>query len=541
MGPRAGAVSVDDTRRSSWAAAKFSPDSRRIAVAHHDGEVLIYDLATGRPGPPWRVPGLRFLAFSPDGSRIAATENSSATPHCRIVEAETGRIIRSIALRSMATVAWSPDGTTLATPGDDWKIQLWDAASGNWWATLEGHTNGGLSAGFDPSGTLLASVGWDGRLRLWDPVLGRSWLNEPGASVIDGHFSHDGRIVVSLEDELTTYQVEPALEYRTFVHHSRQEHRYGCVGIRLEGRLLALGTSRGVVLWDIGRGTELAFLPIGRAEILRFEASGDLLTSGSIGVRRWPVRLDLKKEEFRIGPPRHMPLPAGSEEIAEDRSGQVVALAGGNTAFVHTPDRGFTIRPLDDVRSVAVSPDGEFLVTGSHGKTGAQVWRVRDAVPVAHLAIEGLVRVDFSPDGRWLLTRNSPCRLWEVGTWKEARRIGGNGLGFAPDGNLVAVQDANRVIRLVASQTGRTVARLESPDECGVWSAAFSPDGSRLVVSTRDGPAVHLWDLRAIRAHLAAIGLDWDCAGLFRRRSGKRLCPAASSASSRLRNAGRTH
>ena len=38
----------------------------------------------------------------------------------------------------------------------------------------------------------------------------------------------------------------------------------------------------------------------------------------------------------------------------------------------------------------------------------------------------------------------------------------------------------------------------------------FSPDGSRLVVTTNDGPAVHVWDLRAIRKHLAGMGLDWD-------------------------------
>ncbi len=204
-----GSVAIDDPARSSWAAAKFSPDSRRIAVAHTEGEVVIYDLATGQPGRPWRVPGLKFLAFSPDGSRIAATENSAPAPHCRIVDAQTGRIIRSIPLRSMATVAWSPDGTTLATPGEDCKIHLWDTASGVRRATLEGHTNGGLSAGFDPSGTLLASNGWDGRPRLWDPILGRPWLSEPGASVIDGHFSHDGRIVLCLDDQLTTYEVEP--------------------------------------------------------------------------------------------------------------------------------------------------------------------------------------------------------------------------------------------------------------------------------------------------------------------------------------------
>ncbi len=40
--------------------------------------------------------------------------------------------------------------------------------------------------------------------------------------------------------------------------------------------------------------------------------------------------------------------------------------------------------------------------------------------------------------------------------------------------------------------------------------AVFSPDGSQLVVTTHDGPAVHVWDLRAIRKQLARMDLDWD-------------------------------
>jgi tetratricopeptide (TPR) repeat protein len=53
------------------------------------------------------------------------------------------------------------------------------------------------------------------------------------------------------------------------------------------------------------------------------------------------------------------------------------------------------------------------------------------------------------------------------------------------------------------------LARLESPDLCAMAGATFSPDGSRLVVTTPEGPAVHIWDLRAIRKRLAAMGLDW--------------------------------
>ena len=55
-----------------------------------------------------------------------------------------------------------------------------------------------------------------GRLRLWDPVLGRPWLIVTANFSDSRHeFSPDGRIVLQHEDKLTTYQVDPALEYRT--------------------------------------------------------------------------------------------------------------------------------------------------------------------------------------------------------------------------------------------------------------------------------------------------------------------------------------
>jgi hypothetical protein len=69
--------------------------------------------------------------------------------------------------------------------------------------------------------------------------------------------------------------------------------------------------------------------------------------------------------------------------------------------------------------------------------------------------------------------------------------------------------DPSKVLLLVEAETGRTLAQLTSPDLGEAWAVTFSPDGSRLVVSTRDGPAVHVWDLRAIR-RLVELGLDWD-------------------------------
>ncbi len=184
---------------------------------------------------------------------------------------------------------------------------------------------------------LLASDGWEERLRLWDPVVGRAWPSVPGLSFPDCNFSHDGRIVLSQGDSLTTYQVEPALEFRTLAHDSAVPMEYGAVTIRHDGRVLAAGTNQGVVLWDLARGTELAFLPIGFAWHSMFEASGDLLTSGVSGVHRWPVRLDAQRGEFRIGPPHRLPLPPDTDGIAEDSTGRIVALAGEDTAYVAPP------------------------------------------------------------------------------------------------------------------------------------------------------------------------------------------------------------
>ena len=491
--------------------AKFSPDSRQIALAHADGEVIVYDLATRHSSQLRRGPGLaRDLAFRPDGARIAVSCEEER-PSCQIIEAGSGKLLLSIQLPTRGeSVAWSADGVTLATPCVDHKIYLWDAATGSRKAVLEGSTNLGVRASFHPAGTLLASYGWEGRLRLWDAVLGRQVLSLTGYLLPE--FSKDGQIVAGFENQLTPYQVDPALEYRTFAHVSSESIEYRHAAIRRDGRMLAVGTSRGVALWDLAHGDELAFLPIGTVWRVIFEASGDLLTDGSIGVRRWPIHLNPERGEFRIGPPRQLPLPAGGCGIAQDRLGRIVALPDYDFAFVATAERTIHLGPLDDCRYIAVSPDGAWLATGNHEAKGAQVWRIRDATMVTELPIDYGTGVVFSPDGKWLITTTAPCRLWTVGTWREARQIGGAGRCFSPDGRLVVVADADRVVHLVETASGHTVARLESPDLCEVYAASFSPDGSRLVITTNDGPAVHVWDLRAIRRQLGMMGLDWDAA-----------------------------
>ena len=506
-----GAIVLSDPGPVAGGSAIFSRDSRRMAVAHADGKFVIYDLVTGRPFRTWRAPAPSDTVFRADGTLIAFIHKQNK-PSLQIVETESGRLVRSIplpALKYDSGHVWSADGTTLAVAGDDLKINLYDVATGAHRATLDGLTKSGIGIAFHPEGMLLASNNWEGRLRLWDPVSRRQLLNLTGGPS-KPEFSNDGRIVIMHDDRFVTYDVEPALEYRSFAHTSDRLLRLENTSIRSDGRLLAVGTDQGVALWDLATGKELPFLPIGTALHLLFEASGDLLTSGSMGVWRWPVKLDFGRGHFRVGPPTKLPFPANDLAVDEDSSAGIIALANYAHALIQNAGRVTPVSPLQDCRSVAVSQDGQWLATGSHGENGAQVWHIGNVVPVAELAIDGLVRVAFSPDGKWLMTSPSPCKLWSVGTWSEERQIAGEGFGFSPDGRYLLVQDASKILRLVEAKSGRTVAGLESPDLCGVASAAFSPDGSRLVVTTQDGPAVHVWDLRLIRRRLAALGLDWN-------------------------------
>ena len=83
-------------------------------------------------------------------------------------------------------------------------------------------------------------------------------------------------------------------------------------------------------------------------------------------------------------------------------------------------------------------------------------------------------------------------------------------MAFARDGRLLALDDAGRV-RLVETDSGREVATLDAGtgSTAAFFCMTFSPDGTHLAAG-RDH-IIHLWDLRRIREHLAAQGLDWDC------------------------------
>src|SRR5262249_19849642 len=154
-----------------------------------------------------------------------------------------------------------------------------------------------------------------------------------------------------------------------------------------------------VALWDLKSDREAAFLDLPGYVWVGFEPSGSLLTNTSDGVLRWPVRAEPESpRSLRIGPPCRLPVPGSGCQVACDSGGRVIASAqfqGAIVWHVDRPDQPVRLEPHDDVRFVAVSPDGRMVATGSFNGCGVKIWEARSGKLVKELPVDQS-RVCFS-------------------------------------------------------------------------------------------------------------------------------------------------
>jgi eukaryotic-like serine/threonine-protein kinase len=441
-----------------------SPDGKRIASRGFDGTLRVWDAASGRELLAVHigvVDSLAFnsLAFSPDGKRIASG-GSDDDKSVRIWDAATGRRLLTLKGHTewVRCVAYSRDGKRIASGSDDHTVKVWDAESGKELLSLTGHRWLVTGVAFSPDGKRVASIGNDDVLQIWDATNGEETITIQGRTgyLWSMAYSPDGKRIVcgNSDGTLTIWDVASGEEKLTLKGHAKWVHS---VAYSPDGRRIVSGSEDNTLkIWDAASGREAPTL----------------------------------RDRGGHHPERHRPDAASGRELFTLR---------GHTA---------------PVQSVAFSPDGKRVVSGSEDTT-LRVWDVTSGdEPLSILGFPPL-RLTFSPDGKRIVSAdytgtiavrdaaNGGEMLTLQGVtggvlhfWSDARkgydRTVAN-VAVSPDGKRIVSGSLDRTLKVWDATSGRALTTIKG-HSCPVYCVACSPDGKHIASGGQDG-MVTMWDL----------------------------------------------
>lgn len=349
----------------------LSPDGSLLAIGGDGLSPAIWETASWRKVATFerinRVVGS--LVFTPDQQSLAIASGASQV-YIWHFGAQTPTV-RDLAGhdKEVWALAYTPDGSTLISSGDDHSIKLWDARDGRLLKTLVGHESLVEALAVSPDGKSLASAGFDTTVRVWDLPDGkvRAVLKGHTARVRAVAFSPDGKLIASGGRDKTVrlWNAEHGSVVDVLEGHSLDIR---ALAFSPAGRrLVSSSEDRTIRVWEIANRQEKHVLTSAYHEVaMAFSPDGSSLASatedGTITIRdatTWSLRTSAKGADTLVF------------DLCFSPDGKTLASACGDAKVrVWDPITGQVMLVLEGhkqrVNAVAFSPDGRTLASGSH-------------------------------------------------------------------------------------------------------------------------------------------------------------------------------
>ncbi|KAG8715512.1 general transcription repressor [Ceratobasidium sp. 423] len=317
-----------------------------------------------------------FAVFNPKAKRALDVSLTLTLAHESVLIDEAATKTGDLYIRS---VCFSPDGKYLATGAEDKQIRIWDIAKKRIQKYFEGHTQEIYSLDFSRDGRLIVSGSGDKTARIWDMETGSC------------------KVLQIIEPDVVDAGVTS-------------------VAISPDGRLVAAGSLDTIVrIWETHTGNLVERLRGHQDSVysVAFTPDGRGLVSGSLdkSLKYWDLRGLLQNSRMSTPLPQGGNIPSNSPNFP----GGSGRKEGGEKGSVCTT--GF-LGHKDYVLSVAVSPDNQWIVSGSKDR-GVQFWDPRNATQ--QLMLQGhknsVISIDLSPAGGLLATGSGD---WQARVWSYA-------------------------------------------------------------------------------------------------------------------------
>jgi WD40 repeat protein len=411
---------------------------------------------------------------------------------------------------SVLSVEYSPDGSRLATAGQDGTVRIWDPHTREELQTLRGHRSFVNSVCFSNGGRMLISAGDDEAVKFWDPFTGRELEGLP----TNGHrvaASRNSNVLAALsrDNRISVWDVVAGKDLWTIT--DLEKKRITEIAVSPDGRYLAaVGYHELLKVWDIRHRRELPpFLePDERAlqKILfgvAFSPDGNYLAVGTDNPLIWDLRTHKERRVYVYAGRRcsRMVISPDSKWVAATtRDGLVRVWDIDSETMVLSLDKDPNQDPGLDF-----SPDGQHLALSR----GSDVC-IKSINPVAtqtHRQLTGhssqqIWNLVFSPDGRWLASRagDREVILWDAATLKAVHELRTPvemteqaNLAFSPDSRWLLSGCRSEQLLVWEVETGQPGAQVIPARN--TRCCAFSPDGQWLA-TTNGTNKILLWDVR---------------------------------------------